>query len=137
FTGVFDRRVGTLAGVNWQPYSDQTIEAARKAGKIVLVKFTANWCLNCQYVEATVFHDDQAIDALRKSDVVTVKADLTAEDAPGWERLRKLNPTGGIPLTAIYAPGYDQPVLIDSVYTTGTLTKALEQLGREKTAIVQ
>ena len=132
FTGVFDRRVGSVAGVNWQPYSDETIEAARKAGKIVLVKFTANWCLNCQYVEATVFHDDQAIEALRKSDVVTVKADLTAEDAPGWERLRKLNPTGGIPLTAIYAPGYEQPVLIDSVYTTGTLVKALEQLARER-----
>jgi thiol:disulfide interchange protein DsbD len=137
FSGVFDRRVGSVAGVNWQPYSDDTIEAARKAGKIVLVKFTANWCLNCQYVEASVFHDDQAIEALRKYDVVTVKADLTEEDAPGWERLRKLNPTGGIPLTAIYAPGYEQPVLIDSVYTTGTLVKALEQLAREKTAGVQ
>jgi thiol:disulfide interchange protein DsbD len=136
FSGVFDKRVGggAVAGVNWQPYSDETIESARKAGKIVLVKFTANWCLNCQYVEATVFHDDEAIEALRKHDVVAVKADLTAEDAPGWERLRKLNPTGGIPLTAIYAPGYEQPVKIDSVYTTGTLVSTLGQLARETSA---
>jgi hypothetical protein len=48
--------------------------------------------------------------------------------------LRKLNPTGGIPLTAIYAPGYEQPVKIDSVYTTGTLVSTLGQLAGQSAA---
>ncbi len=137
FSGTFDGGGGTAgaggasaSAVNWTPYSDDALAAARKAGKLVLVKFTANWCLNCQYVEATVYHDDAAIAALRSHDVVTLKADLTDDDAPGWNRLSELNATGGIPLTAIYAPGYDRPVQISSVYTTGTLVKTLDDLSR-------
>ena len=135
FSGAFDPKPvaqgggdGASTTVAWTPYSDAALEAARKANKLVLVKFTANWCLNCQYVEATVFHDARAITALREHDVVTLKADLTDEDAPGWSRLRELTSTGGIPLTAIYAPGYEKPVQISSVYTTDTLVKTLEQL---------
>lgn len=118
------------AGVSWQPYSDTALNAARKEHKIVLIKFTANWCLNCQYVEASVYHDARAIAALREHDVVTLKADLTQDDAAGWPRLRELRPTGGIPLTAIYSPSYDMPVQITDVYTTDTLVKTLDQLDR-------
>lgn len=135
FSGVFDQRpAGGAMGeaVNWTPYSDSALEAARSANKIVLIKFTANWCLNCQYVEATVYHDQTAIESLRKHDVVTLKADLTDEDAPGWSRLRELTSTGGIPLTAIYAPGYSKPVQIASVYTTDTLVKTLDKLDAAK-----
>ena len=34
-------------------------------------------------------------------------------------------------LTAIFAPGYEEPVKIDSVYTTGTLVSTLDQLDRQ------
>jgi thiol:disulfide interchange protein DsbD len=139
FSGVFEAGAAsdgtgrpTAAAVNWIPYSDAALEAGRAQGKIVLVKFTASWCLNCQYVEGTVFHDADAIASLRKHEVVTLKADLTANDAPGWSRLRELSATGGIPLTAIYAPGYDKPVQISSVYTTATLVQTLDQLDGAK-----
>ncbi len=128
FSNVFDAPTNqNVPAVNWVHYSDSSIDAARKANKIVLVKFTANWCLNCQYIEATVYHDSNALAALRKFDVVTVKADLTDEDAPGWPRLRQLNSTGGIPLTAIYVPGYDKPIQIASVYTTDRLIDTLKK----------
>jgi thiol:disulfide interchange protein DsbD len=143
FSGFFDASEGsvgangrTVAGVNWVPYSDSALEAARAANKIVLVKFTANWCLNCQTVELNVFHDADAITALRKHDVVTIKADLSDEHALGWSRLHELlGPSAGIPLTAIYAPGYDKPVQIDSVYTTSTLVKTLDQLDAATKAV--
>ncbi|HEY7120851.1 MAG TPA: cytochrome c biogenesis protein CcdA [Tepidisphaeraceae bacterium] len=123
-----------VSPVKWQPYADQTIEQARKEGKIVLVKFTANWCLNCQYIERTVFHDRTTAAALDRHHVVAFKADLTAEDAPGWERLKTLSATGGIPLTAIYVPGQEKPIVIDSVYTSGTLIRTLDEADRSKLA---
>ena len=140
FSGLFDAAPAngaTASTVDWVPYSDSTLEASRKAGKIVLVKFTASWCLNCKLIEGTVYHDDTALQSLRKHDVVTLKADLTARDAAGWPRLRELSATGGIPLTAIYAPGYDKPVQISGPYTTDTLIKTLDQLDSMKTAAVQ
>jgi thiol:disulfide interchange protein DsbD len=146
FSGVFDPPAAAggpagggagAVGIEWAPYSDSQLESARKAGKIVLIKFTANWCLNCQYVEATVYHDAKAIDALRRHDVAMLKADLTTDDAPRWSRLREITPTGGIPLTAIYPPGYDKPVQISSVYTTETLVKTLDQLGATRSQVAQ
>jgi thiol:disulfide interchange protein len=142
FSGFLDPRAAGGAGaatelVNWLPYSDDTIEAARKADKIVLIKFTANWCLNCQLVEGNVYHDARAAEALRRHGVVTVKADLTKDDAPGWERLRELTGSGGIPLTAIYVPGYDKPIQISSVYTTDTLTKTLDRVDGSATALLK
>jgi thiol:disulfide interchange protein DsbD len=125
-----------VSPVKWEKYSDDLIENSRKSGKVVLVKFTANWCLNCQYIERTVFHKRATAAAIEKYGVVPVKADLTDENAPGWKRLKELSETGGIPLTAIYIPGIDKPVIIDSVYTTGTLLDVLEQAtGATKTAM--
>jgi thiol:disulfide interchange protein DsbD len=114
-------------GIAWTEYSEKGLKEARDGGRIVLVDFTANWCLNCHTIEGTVFHDRAAISALQDRNVLTMQADLTKTDAPGWDLLTQLNPTGGIPLTAIYAPGASEPIQISSVYTTKTLLEALEQ----------
>jgi thiol:disulfide interchange protein len=93
----------------------------------VLVKFTANWCANSQYVEATVFHDHATLDELRHRGVLMLKADLTSRAAPGWLLLKSLNPSGGIPLTAVYLPGRDQPRRLESIYTSSTLLDVLDR----------
>jgi thiol:disulfide interchange protein len=106
--------------VQWQPYTADALSAARASNKIVMVDFTANWCLNCKYVESTVFHDSRTVDAIKKLGVVTLKADLTNDDAPGWQLLNELK-SNGIPYTAVYLPNAPQPVGLASIYTTETL----------------
>ncbi|MFI5380934.1 MAG: thioredoxin family protein, partial [Tepidisphaerales bacterium] len=120
------------AGVAWQPYSDDALARARSSDQIVLVKFTAGWCLNCQTVEATVFHDNSIIDLLTQYKVVPLKADLTAKNAAGWPLLRKLNQTGGIPLTAVYAPGSDEPVQLAGTYTPTSLADVVKEAADAK-----
>ena len=113
--------------VAWVPYSDGALEQARKEGKVALIKFTATWCFNCQTVEGTVYRDNKALAALRQHDVVTIKADLTRQDASGWAKLRQLSTSGGIPFTAIYLPDQEQPLKIEGIYSTSTLLQALNQ----------
>jgi thiol:disulfide interchange protein len=72
---------------------------------------------------------------LHKLGVVTLKADLTEEDAAGWPRLKELNASGGIPLTAIYVPGYEQPAQLTSVYKTQTLVDVLEKASKVAVAM--
>jgi thiol:disulfide interchange protein DsbD len=110
--------------VQWQPYSPQALAEARQAGKIVLIDFTANWCLNCKYVDLTVFHDPRTLEAIKQLDVVTMKADLSDDHAIGWQ-LRNSLGSDGIPYTAIYLPNADQPIGLASIYTTDTLLTVL------------
>lgn len=107
----------------WNEYSDDTLAAARKKGPVI-VKFTASWCANCQVIEATVFKNDQTLAVIRQRGAYLIKADLTKSTAPGWARLNALGQTG-IPLTAVYLPGRDQPVLLDSLYSSSDLLAAL------------
>ncbi len=117
---------GGVSG-SWTAYSDDRFNDLRNSGKPVLVKFTANWCATCQYIEGTVFRDPQVWAALKAHDITPIKVDLTDEDAPGKELLLKLNPAGGIPLTAIFAPGRSEPVVLASVYSSSELLHALDQ----------
>jgi thiol:disulfide interchange protein DsbD len=117
------------AGDTWQPYSASALDEKR-GGHIVLVDFTANWCLNCKYVEATVFSDPAVKAALHRHDVRLLRADLTRDDAPGWKLLGELNATGGIPLTAIYFPDHQKPSQLSSIYTAKRLVEVLDSQGR-------
>ncbi len=55
-----------------------------------------------------------------------LKGDVTHDSAPANPLLSKLtNGTGGIPLTAIYFPGREKPVLLSSIYQAATLVNTL------------
>jgi thiol:disulfide interchange protein DsbD len=124
-TDAFPAQSGTSDNqVTWATYSPHALADARASHKIVLVDFTANWCLNCKYVESTVYHDPRTLNALRHLGVVTMKADLTDHDAPGWELRNQLG-SEGIPYTAVYLPDAAQPVGLASIYTTDTLLNVL------------
>lgn len=122
----YDITMRFVGGLLWQPYTDQAFAAARASGRPVLVEFTANWCPNCLSIEASVFRDPRTAAALKHYDVVLMRADLTSEDAPGWPKVNELNPGGGIPLTAIYAPHGSEPDKLTSLYTTQNLLDALK-----------
>jgi thiol:disulfide interchange protein DsbD len=118
----------TVAGASFVAYSDEQFQSLRNSGKPVLVKFTANWCTTCQVIEGTVFRDASVWNAIKQRDVAALKVDLTDEEAPGKDLLLKLNPAGGIPLTAIFVPGRDEPIVLASIYSSAELLAALDQV---------
>ncbi|HSU66043.1 MAG TPA: protein-disulfide reductase DsbD domain-containing protein [Tepidisphaeraceae bacterium] len=122
----------------WQPYSNQALEQARASGRIALVEFTADWCGNCQFVEAHVLHSRPVVESVRKHDVVMLKADVTRDDAPARPLLETLNPAGSIPLTVIYAPGSRNPIELTGIYSKEDLQSAIQRASEsEPTSVAQ
>jgi thiol:disulfide interchange protein DsbD len=126
-TGImfFVTRNLTRESITWQPYTPDALESALNSHRPVMLEFTANWCANCKELESRVFTSPRVLSAIGDLNVVPLRADLTEEDAPGWPKLRAINPAGGIPLTLIYFPGQKEPIQLSSLYTTDNLLSAL------------
>lgn len=111
----------------WQPYDPAKFDAAVAAGKVVALDFTADWCINCKVLEATVLSRDDVLDRVTAPGVAAFKADLTSESAPGWARLRKFEEVG-IPLLVIIGPGLNEPWK-SNAYTPEQVIRILGEAG--------
>ena len=115
--------------LRWVDYSPAALADARASGLPVMVKFTADWCANCHYLDATVYADDAVVDAVESSGAVAIKADLSDESAVGWALLREVSPVGAIPITAVWPAGADRPAVLTGLHSEEELIAALDATG--------
>ncbi|HEY4380014.1 MAG TPA: thioredoxin family protein [Acidobacteriaceae bacterium] len=99
-------------GVTWAAYSQSAVDAARVAGHPVFIDFTAAWCISCQYNEKLYLKSADVQDALRKANVVTLKADWTNNDPEITKKLAEVG-RASVPTYVMYpaAPGSSADVL--------------------------
>jgi thiol:disulfide interchange protein DsbD len=132
---VWTLRITARSG-EWREYSDADFNSLRSAGKPVLVKFTANWCGTCQLIEGSVFRDANVWKELKARGFEVMKVDFSDDsDAPGKQLLLSLNPAGGIPLTAVYGPQSQSPVVLASYYDSDELLKVLSSVTEQKMGV--
>lgn len=116
---------GAIVTTTWIDYSPGLLDKAIGEGKTVVLDFTAEWCLNCKALKATVLNRSPVKPLLESDDVVMLRVDLTSTKAPGWAKLRSLGETG-IPLLVVYGPGTDEPWK-GNAYTSKQVVDAVER----------
>ncbi|MFK7960500.1 MAG: cytochrome c biogenesis protein CcdA [Phycisphaerales bacterium] len=127
---LFVRGVTSESNVPWVYYSHADFEAARADGKTILIKYTAEWCLNCQVNERLISASAPAVSELSKGDVAAFKVDITGpDDAP--EGRERMVDTGidSIPLIAVYEADtpVDSPIAISGqIANAGPVISALK-----------
>ena len=84
--------------IDWLPYKPGSFEEARRAGKPVVIDFTADWCIPCKEMEHTTFRDPEVIALSQR--LIMLKADLTGETPELGALQKKFNVSG--PPTIIY-----------------------------------
>ncbi len=111
--------------VEWVIYSESALQQAFDDDRIVVLDFTADWCLNCKTLEHTVLYSDMVLDQLNEADVVPMKIDITStKNQAGYQKLAEVGRVA-IPLLIVYAP--DGRVLLESdFYTADQVTTAIE-----------
>jgi thiol:disulfide interchange protein DsbD len=115
--------------IDWTYYTPQQFQESALNGEVIVLDFTAEWCLNCKALEAGVLHRPEIVELLAQPDVVPMRVDLTSDNPPGRAKLAELGWVG-IPLLAVYGPatGYDDPQKFDS-YTPQVVLDAVDRAG--------
>ncbi len=88
--------------VDWRPYSPEILEAARAAGRPVIIDFAAAWCLPCRELERFTFTDARVL--VEAERFALLKADLTSFEAAPVREIRARFEVVGVP-TIIFIDG--------------------------------
>ncbi len=123
--GLFAFANGMTRGA-WLEFTPAMLQKARDSGKVVVVDFTADWCINCKALKATVLDREPVRTRLLADDVLLLEVDLTSTKAPGWEYLQQLGQTG-VPTLAIYGPSMDKPIVYNA-YTPDLVLNAIDRV---------
>lgn len=117
----------TGATLPWEPFSLQALDDYVAQGHSVLVDFTAEWCPNCKYNEATALNVPDTASAVKKHDVKCLKADWTTKSEEITYALNRLG-YSSIPLSAVFpAADPNHPILLDGVFTSAKAVAAISQ----------
>jgi thiol:disulfide interchange protein DsbD len=118
-------RLSDQGPINWIYYTPERFEAAIAQRKTVVMDFTAEWCLNCKALEASVVHDQQIINLLAQEHIVAMKVDITGKNSAGKAKLKAVGSLT-VPLLVVFAPD-GNPVFKSGFYTVNQVLGAVEK----------
>ena len=124
-SGAIGSRMTDDGAIDWIPYTPQRLAAALKDGDVVLIDFTAEWCLNCKTLEKTVLESSSVLERLDAGGVRAIKVDLTGNNEAGRALLTSYARLT-IPLIVILAPD-GREVFKSDAYTPSQITRAIDE----------
>ncbi|MEM9419194.1 MAG: cytochrome c biogenesis protein CcdA, partial [Planctomycetota bacterium] len=69
---------GESVGIPWVYYTPDRLAEQQALGQVIVLDFTADWCLNCKALEKAVLESERITGMLREDEVVPMKVDITS-----------------------------------------------------------
>lgn len=119
-------------GIDWLPWSPEAVEQGRASGRVVLVDFTADWCLTCQANKKFALEVPEVQSRLKEINALALLGDYTRLPAAITRELNRFG-RAGVPLVLVFSPARDQPPqVLPEALTPGVVLGALNRAaGRE------
>ncbi len=111
--------------IPWVHYTPERFDRAIRDGKVVVMDFTAEWCLNCKSLEHGVLNGSKVTSLFSDGDVVPIKVDITGNNPPGKAKLKEVGRLT-IPLLVVYAPD-GREVFKSDFYTADEVLRAVNE----------
>ncbi len=111
--------------IDWIYYTEDRYQTALAEGRVVVMVFTAAWCLNCKALQQGVLQRKAVAAVLNQVHVAPIKVDITGNNPEGRDRLLATGQLT-IPLLVVYAPD-GRVILKRSFYTAAEVIAAVDQ----------
>jgi thiol:disulfide interchange protein DsbD len=98
---VETQTAATSSGPAWQPWSPEAVATARANGSIVLVDFTASWCVTCNAIVKPALENEAVVAKLKALNAVMLLADYTRTPQAITDEISKYG-GAGVPLVLVY-----------------------------------
>ncbi len=118
----------------WQPFDQRVLREHVKAGKVVFVDVTAEWCITCQVNKAVVIGDEVVYQRLSSTGTVAMQADWTRPSSVTTQYLSSFG-RYGIPFNAVYGPGAPEGIALPELLSQTEVLKALDTAGSGAMAV--
>ncbi|MCY2926706.1 MAG: protein-disulfide reductase DsbD family protein [Planctomycetota bacterium] len=123
--GVWMLSPAAPPAVAFEPFDAVRIDQAVRDGRTVLVKFTADTCTSCRWIDWTVYDRPDVAGHLKARQVVAFKADTTNRSSPAW-RMLKEKYASAVPLTVVLGAGGTE-VRLEGEFSKERLFEAIDQ----------
>ena len=131
-SGALPTQLTHAGRIPWTYYTPDRLATALKSGDAVMIDFTAEWCLNCKTLEATVLESDAVAGRIERGGITPIKVDLTGNNEAGRALLKRFDRLT-IPLLVVMSP--DGRVIFKSdAYTPSQVERALDEAAAPPTA---
>jgi len=114
--------------IDWVYYTPERFAEAQQRGDVIVLDFTAEWCLNCKYLEQTYLNSDAVAALLNGRGVTPIKVDITGYNPVGRAKLTAMGRLT-IPLLVVF-DGQGREVFKSDAYTAEQVVAAIEMARR-------
>lgn len=112
--------------VEGSPWSPQQVSALRSEGRVIMVDFTATWCITCQVNKSTTLKSASVQKAFADTNTAFLIADWTNKDKVIGEELAS-HGAAGIPFYLIYPASGGEPLKLDGLLSPGQIEQAIRE----------
>ena len=119
----------TGPGLTAEAWSPEKVKTLQAQGKVVMVDFTADWCVTCKVNEGAALKGARLADAFKAHDAVLLRADWTKRDATIAAALAE-HGRAGVPLYLVYPKGSGEPAVLPQLLTEGLVIEAVEKAAK-------
>jgi thiol:disulfide interchange protein len=99
-------------GYNWQAWSPEAVTKARAEGRVIIVDFTASWCVTCNTTVKPALGNKRVVEALKKRNAVALLADSSDLPRVIVDELKRFD-RAGVPMVLVYPRNGEPMVLPD------------------------